>query len=380
MSVLLVIMPSARTGSRGTLEVGEGSMARPNPDRYRPPSPFRVIPTRTADPRTWHEPATAAVGDDPDGAAPPLTGDEEVVRALARRRDRGSRADGNRIALVVGGGGMRGAYTGGMVHALADAGLDDCFDVVYGSSAGAYVGAGMLQGDARGSAHIFFEDMACRAFVDPRRLGTGRPMVSLDHLIDHVLVHSKPLDWDRLLDSPVPLRVVATALDDLSPHALEPRTSAEWKLALRATAAIPLLAGPAVELAGRRWVDGSVSEPLPVLRALADGATHVLTLINRTAPELRRDAARTGPARWARLLDRLTPGLGSIAQHHRHAAEVAVLKDAAHPSRGGAHLLPVVPGSDAGVRGLTIDVARVEHAARIGHRSLTALVQRIVGG
>jgi predicted patatin/cPLA2 family phospholipase len=332
---------------------------------------------RTNDYRTWRKAARTPTVATPIGSAPTLAGDDEVLRALVRRRDRGSRADGARIALVVGGGGMRGAYAGGMAHALDDAGLGGWFDVVYGSSAGAYVGAGLLMGNGRGSAHIFFEDMACREFVDPRRLGTRRPMVSLDHLIDDVLVHSKPLEWDRLRDSPVPLRVVATALDDLSPHVLAPRTSAEWKLAMRATAAIPLLAGPAVDLAGRRWIDGSVSEPLPVLRALQDGATHVLALVNRTEPELRRDSTATGPARWARLLDRLTPGLGSIAQqHHRHAAAVALLDDAAHPSREGAHLLPVVPQTDAGVRGLTTDKVRVEHAARIGYRSLAAAVER----
>jgi predicted patatin/cPLA2 family phospholipase len=355
-------------------------MATPNPDRYRPGSTFRAILTRSADARTWHKPATVTGPGNPDGAAPPLLGDDEVLRALLRRRERGSRADGARIALVVGGGGMRGAYAGGMAHALEDAGLGGLFDVVHGSSAGAYIGAAILLGDGRGSAHIFFEDMACREFVDPRRLGTRRPMVSLDHLIDHVLVHSKPLHWDELRDSPVPLRVVATALDDLTPHVLEPRTSAEWKLALRATAAIPVLAGPAVELGGRHWIDGSVSEPLPVLRALRDGATHVLALVNRTAPELRQDATATGPARWARLLDRLTPGLGSIAQqHHRHAAVVEVLDDAAHPSREGAHLLPVVPHADAGVRGLTTDEVRVERAARIGYRSLAAAVRRAAG-
>jgi predicted patatin/cPLA2 family phospholipase len=311
----------------------------------------------------------------------PLSGDDEVFRVLLARRDRGERADGHRIALVVGGGGMRGAYAGGMVHALDDAGLSGCFDLVYGSSAGAYVGAGLLLGSGRGSARIFFEDMACREFVDPRRLGTRRPMVSLDHLIDHVLVHSKPLDWDRLRDSPIPLRVVATALDDLSPHVLAPSTSAEWKLALRATAAIPMLAGPAVELGGRHWIDGSVSEPLPVLQALQDGATHVLALVNRTVPELRRDAPAPGPARWAKLLDRVTPGLGAIAQqHHRHAAALALLDDAAHPSRAGAHLLPVVPAVDAGVRGLTTDPVRVERAARLGYQALVAAIRRVAAG
>lgn len=310
-------------------------------------------------------------------AAPPaIAGDDEVLHALLRRRDTGDRADGRRIALVVSGGGMRGAYAGGMVHALDDAGLAGCFDVVYGSSAGAYVGAGLLLGSGRGSAHIFFEDMACRAFIDPRRF-PRRPLVSLDHLLDHVLVHSKPLHWDRLRDSPVPLRVVATAADDLRPHVLEPRTSAEWKLALRATASIPLLAGPPVELHDRGWIDGSVTDPLPVLRALNDGATHVLALFTRADSELRRRAG-SGPARWARALDRLAPGLGMMAQEsHRHAPVLAVLDDAAHPAREGAHLLALVPRRDAGVRGLTTDVRRVTQAAREGYATVAAALRRV---
>ena len=173
-----------------------------------------------------------------------LAGDVEVLRALLRRRDRGQKHDGrwhdgHRIAAVVGGGGMRGAYTGGMAHALHDAGLEPFFDVVYGSSAGAYVGAALVLGDGCGAGRIFHEDMACRAFADPRRLGSRRPVVSLDHLIDVIMVTAKPLPWEQLRDAPVPLRVVATAADDLTPHVLEPRTVAEWRAALRATATPP---------------------------------------------------------------------------------------------------------------------------------------------
>ena len=305
-----------------------------------------------------------------------LAGDLEVLRALVRRRDhgipRGGRwDDGHRIAAVVGGGGMRGAYTGGMAHALHDAGLEPFFDVVYGSSAGAYVGAALVLGDGRGAGHIFHEDMACRAFADPRRLGSRRPVVSLDHLIDVIMVTAKPLPWEQLRDAPVPLRVVATAADDLTPHVLEPRTVAEWRAALRATATIPYLAGPAVELHGRRWIDGSVSEPLPVPRALAEGATHVLALLNRTAAPVRRRTA--GRARWAVALDRVRPGLGAIAQpSHRMAPVLEVLGDPAHPARTGRHVLVAAPAEDAGVRGLTTDRARVERAARLGYAAMRA--------
>ena len=310
-----------------------------------------------------------------------LPGDVDVLRALVRRRDTGDRSDGHRIAAVVGGGGMRGAYTGGMAHALQDAGLADAFDVVYGSSAGAYVGAALVLGDGRGAALIFHEDMACRAFTDLRRLGTRRPVVSLDHLIDEVMVSSKPLPWERLRDSAVPLRVVATAADDLTPHVLDPRTVDEWRAAMRATATIPYLAGPPVALHGRWWIDGSVTDPLPVLRALADGATHVLALLNRTVPELRRRDPRAEQARWARGLDRLAPGLGAMAQQsHRMAPVLAVLDDLAHPARTGRHVLAVAPAADARVRGLTTDRARVERASRLGYVSMEAQIAQAVGG
>jgi predicted patatin/cPLA2 family phospholipase len=263
------------------------------------------------------------------------------------------------------------------VHALDDAGLGACFDVAYGTSAGAFIAAGLLLGDGKGSADIFAEDMACREFIDPRRFGTRRPVVSLDHLIDHVLVDVRPMPWARLRDSPTPLRVMATAADDLSGHALDPRTIDEWKRALRATAMIPRLAGAPVELHGRRWIDGSIAEPLPVPRALADGATHVLALLNRSVPELRRADRELAPARWAAALDRIAPGLGTMADEtRRHFPLLELLDDANHPARLGAHVMTIAPEHGLGVRGLTTDVARVAQAAQTGYTAMRMALAR----
>ena len=304
-----------------------------------------------------------------------LAGDVEVLRALMRRRDTGRWDDGHRIAAVVGGGGMRGAYTGGMAHALHDAGLEPFFDVVYGSSAG----------------------VACRAFADPRRLGTRRPVVSLDHLLDEIMVTAKPLPWERLRDSAVPLRVVATAVDDLTPHVLEPSTVTEWRAALRATATIPYLAGPAVELHGRRWIDGVGH------RAAAAGARRRRYPRARPAQPHRVRAAaarplgrpgavdaRARPRQAGARRDRpAQPSAGpgaagagrpcarghAIAQRsHRLAPVLQVLADPAHAARAGRHVLAVAPAEDAGVRGLTTDRARVERAARPGYAAMAARI------
>lgn len=305
-------------------------------------------------------------------------GDLDVLRVLRARRAAADvparRRDPHRVALVIGGGGMRGAYVAGMVLALDRAGLTPGFDEVYATSSGAFIGAPLLTGQAADCAASFATDLATRRFIDIRRLGTRRPVVSLDHLLVAVLEGSRPFPFERLGAGPVPLNVIATAVDDLRPHVLAPVSVPEWKAALRATAAIPLLAGPPVALHGRHWIDGSVGEPLATVRALRAGATHVLTLLCRGEHDLHPDTgARL--SLWARLLNRAVPGLGTVAQgSRRYGADLRIITDAMHPDRGPAHLLAIGPAQPAGVGAFTVDPAAVAEAVRVGAESIAAAV------
>ncbi len=313
------------------------------------------------------------------GLLPHVHGDRDVLRVLLARAAGvsrpGGRRDPHRVALVVGGGGMRGAYAAGMLRALHRAGLRGGFDEVYGASSGAFSAAAFLVGSAEAGAAAWPEDMASRRFIDLRRLSTGRPVVALDHLVYEVLAHRKPLAWDRLAPSPAPMRAVATDTADLTAHTLAPVSVPDWQRALRASASIPLLAGPPVEIDGRRWIDGSVGEPLAVARALRGGATHVLALLCRGTGDLHADAdARL--SLWARALDRLVPGLGTVAQgSRRYGRDLQLVTDAAHPDRGPAHLLAIGPDHSAGIGSLTIDPTAVADAVRIGEESTARAVQ-----
>ena len=77
----------------------------------------------------------------------------QVLDVLIDRRAVGSapgaRTDPHRFVLVIEGGGSRAAYSTGMIGAIHELGLTDCFDAVYGSSAGALNGAWLLCGRAR---------------------------------------------------------------------------------------------------------------------------------------------------------------------------------------------------------------------------------------
>jgi predicted patatin/cPLA2 family phospholipase len=212
----------------------------------------------------------------------------EVLRAMAARRSTGSqplaRDDGLRIALIVEGGGMRGIISGGMALALDELGLVPAFDAVYGASAGAITGAWLLSRPEglRGWA----EPTYARTVIRPSALLRGRPAVDIRALIEDLYQNTFPMDFAAVLASPVELHPLATDAasgqsTDLRPFVGSP---AELRLALRASAAMPLLAGPPVEFAGRRFYDAGVSESVPYRTALAQGATHLLILRSRRAP------------------------------------------------------------------------------------------------
>lgn len=313
----------------------------------------------------------------PEGAF--LLGDAEVLHVLRARRDTGStpgaRRDPHRVALVVGGGGMRGAYTAGMLKVLAAEGLAPAFDEVYGTSSGAIAAAAFVTGSAAECARCFPEDLATRAFIDLRRLGRRPPAVALDHLFG-VLTTVKPMDWSALGATATRLHVVATDAADLSPHLLTGMAGPDtWRTALRASATIPLLAGPPVAYGGRRWVDGSVGEPLAVVRALRAGATHVLALLCRSRTELAENGeTRLSP--WARALDRVVPGLGTVAQgSRRYGTDLGLVADAAHPDRAGAHLMAVGPSATTGMGALCVDAGPVGESVQIGERSMAAALR-----
>ena len=90
-------------------------------------------------------------------------------------------------------------------------------------------------------------------------------MADVRALIEDLYQTTFPLDFSAVLANPVELHPLATDAatgqsTDLYPFISNP---AELRLALRASAALPLLPGPPVELDGRRFYDAGVSSPSP---------------------------------------------------------------------------------------------------------------------
>ena len=256
---------------------------------------------------------------------PPATSDPlrgvlvERVAAGSRPRER---SDPHRVALVVEGGGMRGAVAAGMAMVLEAAGLVPAFDRIYGCSSGALTGCFTAAGQASVWA-TSFHDCASREFIDRRRALQRRPVLDLDFLFEQVIARRRPLSATGLTAGPefraVAVSAVAAELRVLGDF----ESAADLLAAVRASCAIPLLTGTPPSYRGEPMVDGGMLESIPFRTALREGATHVLVLRSRAAGYRTRNEGRLAEPMLARAHPALVPlWHGSSERYNRDAAEL----------------------------------------------------------
>ncbi len=233
---------------------------------------------------------------------------------------------------------MRGVISGGMVTALDELGLQDAFDLVVGTSAGALAGAFFLAGQTHMGTSIYYEDLTGREWLDYRRVLRGAPIVALDYLLDELMVEHKVLDCERVISSEVPFYVVASRVPGYEAEVLgDFKTDAELLTALRASARIPLVAGKPVALRGAHYIDGSLTEAIPLKAAMQLGATHMLVLLTRPRGQVRSSPGHVQRRLAFPMMNRMQTGLGDAyaMRAARYASELEQLEALQSTSAGG---------------------------------------------
>lgn len=357
---------------------------------------------------------------------------EVVKRRLETASQPGRRDDKFKVALCIEGGGMRGAISAGMIAAIRYCGLRDVFDVVYGCSAGAVVGAYFIADQVPVYGARIYYDVICAPhrgapFIDLRafrhhpylsapfsrgrgvaaapatpgglattsagvkrartkaRVGNKRPVLLLDRLVDDVMRHDMPLDWDAFArrHAVQPLVPVAASLRRGRSHAFTDFVTLDGLLQrVRASARVPGIAGDPVLIGEDVFADALMFEAIPFRSAVAQGATHVVVL--RTRPHDAKLPQRAGlyetlVARpclartdylpeWRAAVRYLQAG-GHIRTYRRDVDLLRMADDDAlgGVQRAGAALLSVLPRpADPKIGQLEGDARRVFHAVRNG--------------
>lgn len=187
-----------------------------------------------------------------------------------------------KTALVLGGGGSRGAYEIGVWQALKALGIR--IDMVYGTSVGAINAAMVAQGDLDLTAELWKEletDMVFDMGPDSKPIdyvkeivinqgaGTGPLKGLLEKYVSEERVRASGMDFG----------ITAVSVPAFEGHHLRLKDIPEGRLVdfvMASASAFPAL--HAYEIEGVSYVDGGYSDVLPVGMALEDGATDVIAV------------------------------------------------------------------------------------------------------
>lgn len=310
--------------------------------------------------------------------------DHPVLQLLRDRRHTASkplnRTDGARLGLAVEGGGMRGIVSASMLVALEDFGFAGAFDVVYGCSSGAVNAAYFLAG--RGGwypASIYHDDLTTRKFLDMRKLLVVRPPMNLDYVFEIVMDQVKPIDYQRVIDSAVPLRIAITLVDEIRTLVPDDLASGqELKAALRAGAWLPPGVRGTATFRGQRAVDGGLLTALPFWLAEADGCTHILSLSTRPMPTAPRHPSALNKY-MARHLNGIRPGLGrayNTAINRMYSDEMRLQRMRVSPPARSPYILDLAPLPESPeVKRYEQRRERLMAAARAAYEVMFAAVQ-----
>jgi predicted patatin/cPLA2 family phospholipase len=225
---------------------------------------------------------------------------------------------------VLEGGGMRGAYTSGVLDAFLDEDID--FRYVIGVSAGANAGSDYVVGQRERNYKVFVEWAADRRYAGFANLLRERSWFGMRFLFETLPDELAPFHYEALQHSPRTLVVGVTDCASGLPAYFRQRDyDARWfvRTVHRASCSLPVLSPP-VEIEGRRYLDGGVSDPIPIERSIADGNSRNVVVLTRNAdyrkgtgglglgtrlalaryPAMRRAVLERG-ARYNACLDRL---------------------------------------------------------------------------
>ncbi|MDE5714912.1 MAG: ThiF family adenylyltransferase [Anaeroplasmataceae bacterium] len=181
----------------------------------------------------------------------------------------------NRIHLVLEGGGMKGVYTAGVLDCFLEHHIN--FDAVYGTSAGACVGASFVSKQKGRGYHAMVDYLGNSDYASKKSLAKTGNFFNVSFIYDKIPNELIPFDYDTAHANPCKLYAVVTNVET---------GKAEYKICeeyhkdiwnVCASSSIPGLS-KIQYLDGQGYLDGGVSDPIPYAEAKKNANKCVVVL------------------------------------------------------------------------------------------------------
>jgi len=192
------------------------------------------------------------------------------------------------LAIVVEGGGLRGAFAVGVLAGLARI-LPRPADHVLATSSGAPNAAYFATGQIADGVRIWEERTCGSQLVDFRNLVRVAPVMKIDDLV-RVIRHEIPLDATRIGATGTALHVALTEVESGLGQVVEATPDNVFSL-LHAAMAIPFAYGKVVTVGSGQFIDGGFRAPVAIREALALEPRKILTILTKPRGHRRKQSA-----------------------------------------------------------------------------------------
>ena len=186
-----------------------------------------------------------------------------------------------KTGLVIEGGGMKCAYSAGVLDRFLDDGIT--FDYVIGVSAGAANGASYLAGQRDRNRRFYTDHIHEKGYFGLRSFLKTGDLFGLDYIYSS-LTNSDggdPLDFDRMLANPAEYELVTTNARTGRPEYFSKTDMKKDDYTLvKASCCLPA-ACRARKYRGQYYYDGGLSDPIPADRALQKGCGRVVVILSK---------------------------------------------------------------------------------------------------
>jgi predicted patatin/cPLA2 family phospholipase len=183
-----------------------------------------------------------------------------------------------KTCIVAEGGGLRASYGVGVVKALLEHFRITSVDLAIATSGSAGTLAYYVAQQFDSIVNIWMNLLSTWKFLSFRNVLFGNPLLNIDYLIDVVSKQQEKLDIDVLKAHPTELFIPVTNYRTGEAKYFSKHDDVDFFEVLRAAKATEISYGRPVKIAGEEYIDGALSVPIGITKAIDAGATDIIVI------------------------------------------------------------------------------------------------------
>ncbi len=183
-----------------------------------------------------------------------------------------------KTAFVLEGGAMRGLYTAGVLDVFMQNEIST--DAIYGVSAGALFGINFKSKQIGRAIRYNLKYAHEKNYMGLYSLITTGNIMNKDFCFNKLVNKIDKFDFEAFDKSPIDFFAVVTNVETGKAEYIKITNSRYGLEALRASGSMPFVS-KCVDFEGSKYLDGAISDPIPLQKAIEDGYEKIIVVLTR---------------------------------------------------------------------------------------------------